>query len=137
MATLHSTVRAIVPDDDGDPMEYAVPVPFMYVNGDEPGITIGISAAGGGTVGIVYADNRWIYRVMVNGAELISGDDLRSGGMGGTHQDMIRSLCSFLGSDGESLYMSPDSGLAESYSTEQVEFLVSEYERLQMFGMES
>jgi hypothetical protein len=132
------TTFAIVPDGDGDPHEYAVEVPRMILGDSEPVILIGISAAGGGTVGESYANNGWAYTVLCDGEPVITGDDIRSGAMGATHAQMARTLCNFLSAAGESLYHSDDdSEYDDEYGDSAREFLISEYERLSSFGIES
>lgn len=107
----------------------------------EPEVIIAISAHGGGTVGESYADNGWDYSVYVNGAELISGCDLRSGGMPKTHAETARTLAAFLAHDGETLYsrslgrrVAPDTEPTATYAEDAAEFLISEYERLGLFS---
>jgi hypothetical protein len=75
---------------------YDVPA---LANGQPP-LTIGIAAAGGGTVGRSYADNGWIYTVHLDGDLVASGADLRSGGFPRTHQQMAAELAIFL-ADGD------------------------------------
>src|SRR5208282_241439 len=86
----------------GEPAELTVVVPRMYLGDSEPEIWIGISKVGGGTVGKSYSGT-WEYRVISGGVH-IEGADLRSGAMGATHEEMIRTLASFLYAAGESLY---------------------------------
>jgi hypothetical protein len=117
------------------PVEYEVTVPERYPG--DPEIVIAISAMGGGTVGKTYRDNRWEYAVKVNGDVLITGDDLRSGGMASGHAWMARTLAIFLSAAGESLRYSGDSSdYAGEYTGKVREFLEAEYERLSLFGLE-
>lgn len=62
----------------------------------DPELTISIAAAGGGTVGETYADNTWIYDVHLAGQLVMSGADLRSGGIPQSHQDMAGMLACWL-----------------------------------------
>jgi hypothetical protein len=122
-------------DADGDPHEYTTGVTPIYRSDGEHAVMIGISAAGGGTVGIAYASNRWSYTVTVDGEPVITGDDLRSGGLGSTHAEMTRSLANFLAAAGESLSLFDDrSEYAGEYTPAQQEFLAAEYERFGMFA---
>jgi hypothetical protein len=119
--------------------EYAVSIPTMYVKAmGETAITIGMSKVGGGTIGIAYANGSWEYAVNVNGVTAIEGNDLRSGAMGATHEEMARTLASFLGAAGESLYLADMSGRESEYAGEYDDdaraFLVAEYERLSAFA---
>lgn len=65
------------------------------------GITIGIDAVGGGTVGKAYADNDWYFEVRQNGEIVCEGSDLHSGGVPKTHRDMVAALLDFLENDAE------------------------------------
>jgi hypothetical protein len=116
--------------------EYSVTIPSLYVTpNDDPTVAIHMSANGGGTVGESYAHNDWLYAVEVNGAELITGTDLRSNGTPGTHAGMARTLAGFLSAYGESLhYSGGDSEYAGEYNETQREFLAAEYERFTMFA---
>lgn len=71
--------------------ELTVAVPEL-VDG-QPSLTISI---GGGTPGRAYADNHWVYAVHLDGVLVASGADLRSGGIGRTHQQMAAVLAVFL-----------------------------------------
>jgi len=62
----------------------------------DPELTISIAAAGGGTVGETYAHNTWIYDVHLAGHLVMSGADLRSGGIPQSHQDMAAMLACWL-----------------------------------------
>jgi hypothetical protein len=62
----------------------------------QPSLTISIAALGGGTPGRAYADNHWVYAVNLDGDLVASGADLRSGGLGRTHQQMAAVLAVFL-----------------------------------------
>lgn len=120
---------------DRDQHEYVTEVPAMYRNmPSEPAVTIGMSKVGGGTVGTAYPGS-WEYAVTVNGCEIITGGDLRSG-MPDTHEGMARCLASFLAAAGESLYLSEDgeSPYAGEYTGDASVFLISEYERLSAFA---
>jgi hypothetical protein len=124
--------------DAGD-YEYSVAVPSMYVApNDDPNIFIRISAHGGGTVGRAYAHNGWTYSVEVAGAEIITGDDLRSNATPGTHEGMARTLANMLAAAGESLHYhdmrGSESEYAEEYDRPARDFLTAEYERLSDFG---
>jgi hypothetical protein len=131
---LYAMVPVVV-DADGYPHEYAVEVPRQYTGDTEPRIMIGISASGGGTVGDAYANNGWQYTVMVSGEAIITGDDIRSGGIPATHARMAESLCNFLSAAGESLYhRDGESEYSDEYSDEQRAFLTDAYERFTMFG---
>jgi hypothetical protein len=123
-------------DSDGDPYEYAVELPTIQT--DDECVFIGISAAGGGTVGKSYANNSWLYAVKRDDLSIvISGSDIRSNATPATHAQMARTLCNFLSAAGESLYYGDDdSEYSDEYSDVQREFLAREYERLSMFGME-
>lgn len=114
--------------------EYTVIVPPL--SDDDVPVMIGISAAGGGTVGQSYADNRWDYAVYADGEMVISGQNLRSGRMGATHAEMARTLCSFLSADGETLAHPGDDApeLTDTYRMHARTFLASEYERLGLFA---
>lgn len=118
-----------------DQHEYVTEVPGMYRNmPSEPTITIGMNKTGGGTLGHTYTGT-WEYAVIVNGCEIITGDDLRSG-MPDTHEGMARCLASFLAAAGESLYLSEDgeSPYAGEYTGDASVFLIGEYERLSAFA---
>ena len=54
-------------DSDGYPMEYAVFVPMMLIDESEPSIEMRIDKAGGGTLGVFYANGSWSYAVSVDG----------------------------------------------------------------------
>lgn len=112
-------------DSDGYPMEYAVFVPMMLIDESEPSIEIGIDKAGGGTLGVFYANGSWSYAVSVDG-EILSGDDLHSG-LGKSHEDMARVLAGFLS----------DSYDAESLTDAQRAFLVNQADRLSEFASHS
>ena len=72
----------------------------------------------------------------MNGEPIITGADIRSGGIPATHQRMAESLCNFLSAAGESLYHRDDeSEFSDDYSDTQRAFLTDAYERLTMFGM--
>jgi hypothetical protein len=116
----------VVLDGEGFPHEYAAEVPGLYFGDAEPRVLIGISAHGGGTPGIAYANNGWSYTVLVNGSPLISDDDIHSGGMGKTHAEMARVLCDFMSTE----------EYADQFHGPAREFLDSERERLSMFGVE-
>jgi hypothetical protein len=120
--------------------EYQTTLPV--IGSDDQPVVIAISAHGGGTAGESYADNGWDYVVYADGSEIISGQDLRSGGMGATHAEMARVLCSFLSADAESLnYMvrgfhCEDAGRLDVYDDVAREFLSAEGERLGLFASE-
>jgi hypothetical protein len=127
--------------DAGD-FEYSVAVPSMYrAPNDDPNIIIRISAHGGGTVGRAYAHNGWTYSVEVAGAELITGDDIRSNATPATHAGMARTLANFLAAAGESLHYHDQRGseseYAETYDRPAQNFLTAEYERLSAFGADA
>lgn len=84
-------------------VEFGFKVPSLYFMPPkgERAIRVGISAVGGGTVGKSYASQTWIWGVWSNGRLVASGDDLRSGAGGATHEEMARTLCTFLAHDGE------------------------------------
>ena len=88
---------------DGYPCEYAVEVPGLYFGDSEPRVHIGINKLGGGTLGVLYPGT-WEWIVYANGEPVLEEADLRSGAQGATHDEMARSLCSFLSAAGESLY---------------------------------
>lgn len=120
---------------DGYPCEYAVEVPGLYFGDSEPRVHIGINKLGGGTLGVLYPGT-WEWIVYANGEPVLEEADLRSGAQGATHDEMARSLCSFLSAAGESLYgRDGDSEYAGEYTDEQTAFLVAEYERLSMFSV--
>jgi hypothetical protein len=105
---------------------------------EEPTITIGIPKLGGGTLGVAYANGGWEYAVYADGVPVIEGNDLRSGAMGATHDEMARTLADFLSNAEESLYHA-EMRLGESEYTDQYDddaraFLVAEYERLSQFA---
>lgn len=62
-------------------------------------LRLAISALGGGTVGDAYANNGWIYGLWHGGRLHRSGADLRSGGIGQTHQQMAALLTEQLTND--------------------------------------
>lgn len=121
--------------------EYQVDVPKMYVDAvDEPVITVAISAHGGGTVGTSYFGTGWDYAVYADGREVISGQDLRSGGAGGTHEGMARTLCAFLANDAETITtrhasQPEDAERLGVYDDEATAFLESEGERLSLYSL--
>jgi hypothetical protein len=120
---------------DIDDMEAWIDVPELYVTGDPP-IKIGIAAHGGGTVGRAYGNNGWDYVVTVDGEPIIEGSDLRSG-MPATHEDMAKTLCVFLCAAGESLkYNNAMSEYASEYDEQQRLFLIDQYERFSIYGIE-
>lgn len=124
--------------DPGD-YEYSVTVPSMYLEpNDDPVIVIRVSAHGGGTPGQAYAYNGWTYSVEVDGAELITGDDLRTNATPSTHASIARTLANFLAAAGESLHYhsqrSERSEYADEYDRPAQDFLTAEYERLSEFG---
>lgn len=131
--TLNPTYPAVL-DEDGYPHELTTGVSPVYRSDHESTVLIGISAVGGGTVGIAYANNHWRYTVTLDGKPVITGQDLRSGGMGATHQEMTRTLASFLAAAGESLYLSEDSPYAGEYEPDASVFLIGEYDRLSAFA---
>ena len=97
--------------------EYHVDVPSMYVEpNDDPAITIYVSAHGGGTVGQAYAHNGWTYSVTVDGSEIITGDDLRTGATPATHAGMAATLANFLAAAGESLSYHDQRGTESDYA---------------------
>jgi hypothetical protein len=85
---------AFPPDASGDPYEYVCEHPGQTWG--SPRVLIGITAHGGGTVGVAYAHNGWSYAVTRDGVLIAEGDDLQSGGMGATHDEMSRVLADFL-----------------------------------------
>ena len=123
--------------------EYSVGIPAM-VAGDAA-MTIYISAHGGGTVGKAYAGNGWDYLVTRNGATVLEGSDIRSGGMGAGHAEMARTLAGFLSAVGESFWshehMTRDgysaSEYGSEYTAEEAEFLAAEHERLGAFAADA
>ena len=124
--------------------EYRVTVPPMYRNSEEPTIEILISAVGGGTMGETYANNGWMYVVLADGAPILSGADIRSGGIPAGHAEMAATLCSFLSAAGESFYYHRGDESRSDYASEPAyqspgvrEFLVSETERLSAFATEA
>ena len=126
--------------DTPNDYEYSIDVPPIYFSADVPCqylnsvITISISAVGGGTVGKAYADNGWEYAVSVNGAEILSGNDLRSGSTPMTHAQMARRVADSLSAAGESPdYASWEAHLCHNCETVR-DFLIAEYERLGMFA---
>jgi len=77
------------------------------------GITIGISAVGGGTVGKAYANNHWQYEVRENSELICEGADLRSGWAPATHEVMAGTLLSFLDNEADVYTGSGEMGTAE------------------------
>ena len=122
-------------DSDGDPMEYAVRVPEMYADGDEPVILIGISKVGGGTLGESYSGS-WSYVITCDGITVISGSDFFCG-MPHDHEYTSRQVADYFGAVGESLtFRHEDSEHAGEYDETQTAFLVAEYERLSAYAEE-
>ena len=123
--------------------EYSVEVPSMYAApSDDPSVTIHLSAHGGGTVGQAYAHNGWTYAVVVDGTEIITGDDLRTNATPATHAGMAATLANFLAAAGESLHYHDQRGTESDYADEYPagpvrDFLTAEYERLSMFGIDA
>ncbi|WP_432830832.1 hypothetical protein [Dactylosporangium sp. CA-092794] len=62
-------------------------------------LRLGISALGGGTVGRAYANNGWIYGLWHGERLRRCGADLRSNGIGQTHQQMAVLLADHLATD--------------------------------------
>jgi len=118
---------------DLDEYEYWQEIPQLNIDDDL--MWIGISAHGGGTIGRSYGQNGWDYIVTVGDEPIITGDDMRSGAPA-THNEMAKTLCSFLSAAGESLRYSDTSQYHEEYSESQRQFLIAQYERLTMFEME-
>lgn len=110
-------------------VEYTFDVPTEYDRPDEDRIRIGMSAVGGGTIGKAYANNRWIWGVWVNDTLILSAADLHSNAVAATHAEMVRTLCTFLSADGDTIACggSPEN---ESYTSEQRKFLGYHNERL-------
>jgi hypothetical protein len=133
MAPIPGTGNTVVLDSDDDPYEYAVVVPGMYADGNEPVVAIGISKAGGGTLGESYSGT-WAYAITCDGQTVISGADMGSG-TPHTHPYMARIVADYFYAAGESLYLrAGDSEHAGEYDEAQTAFLVSEYERLGSFA---
>lgn len=62
----------------------------------DPTLQIRIAAVGGGTIARAYANNDWIYDVVLAGTLVCSGTDLRSGGVPQTHAQMAAALAEHL-----------------------------------------
>lgn len=117
------------PDDH----EYAFDVPAQYAN--EAPLVIHISAVGGGEVGESYADQQWAYSVTLDSVEMLHGDDLRSG-FTSTHDEMARSLASFLSAAGESLWhRNRSSEYWDEYTEDERSFLIDSYERFSLASL--
>jgi hypothetical protein len=133
------TIAPGVEDVLGYAAEYRVVVPSTYLvqPADEPVLIIGIAAVGGGTVGQVYADQEWLWDLWADEVLVASGRDLRSGAMGATHEQMARTLATFLSNDGEAFYYGyqPEAGNASvDYVQEAVEVLAGAWEQLGLFA---
>ena len=133
------TIAPGVEDVLGRDAEYRVVVPSTYFTrpADEPVLIIGIAAVGGGTDGEVYANQEWLWDLWAGEVLVASGRDLRSGAMGATHEQMARTLATFLSSDGEAFYYGyqPEAGNASGdYGPEAVEVLAVAWEQLGLFG---
>lgn len=121
--------------------EYAFNVPSNYAY--DPPLVIHISAVGGGTVGESYGNNQaWAYSVTIKpypnlrAREMLHGDDLSSG-FTATHEDMARSLASFLAAAGESLYRHDRSSeYWDEYTERERDFLIDTYERFSLASLE-
>lgn len=74
--------------------EAVYPVPAL--TDTDPTLEIRIAAAGGGTLGRRYTDTTWYYQVLLDGAVVSSGSDLRSGGIPHGHRYMAGVLAEFL-----------------------------------------
>lgn len=142
--------RAAVERDHGDVVdhfamhraepEYTVKIPAIAEV--DTVVEVGISVAGGGTVGETYADNEWIYSVWCDGELVISGGGLRSSADGATHHQMVGSLARFLASDAETIRnygaLSTDSAdeLSGDYTYTGREFLETHGERFSVWEFE-
>ena len=118
--------------------EYQTDVPASYgVPSGEPAITVYISAAGGGDLGVAYRWQRWLWAVEIDNEIIAEGSDLGSNDTAATHADMARILANFLAVAGESLYWSGDrSEYAREYAGPVRAFLENECERLALFADE-
>lgn len=118
------------------PVEYVVDIPSTYAPAPEweSPVRIGISAVGGGTLGEAYAWHTWIWGVWYRGDLVLSSDDLRSTGVAATHEMMVRTLCTFLASDGSMLSAGRKDDHLQGYWPDQREFLEAEHERLSLFA---
>ena len=112
--------------------EYVYPVPEQYA-GDPP-MSVWMSKVGGGTVGERYT-GAWAYSVTFRG-ERLHGDDITSN-TPATHEEMVRTLCSFLGAAGESVSMRDRSSeYWDEYTGKEREFLATWYERFQLASLD-
>ncbi|MFC4334071.1 hypothetical protein [Salininema proteolyticum] len=109
----------------------------------EPRVRIAVSAFGGGTVGKAYAGQTWAYAVLIDTDKspewVITGDDLRSGAMPATHEEMVRTLATFLSADGEHVAGGACEGecserICNQYDEPQREFLEANRERFALFS---
>jgi hypothetical protein len=118
---------------DDDEIEYTVEVPRQ--DQQDPVVTIGISAIGGGTVGRAYADQEWKWQVRYDGKVVASDDNLRSG-YPATHAQMAVTLAAFLATDAETI--SNDTGGELSVDDYPItrSFLEREGERLGIWWAE-
>lgn len=114
----------------GAEVEYTLKVPKEYGGADESDIRISVSAVGGGTFGEAYADNAWMWGVWSDGELVLSAANLHSPvTVGSTHQEMVRTLCSFLAHDGDVIACG-GTVEGESYTPAQKEFLGHNNERI-------
>ncbi|ROO52762.1 hypothetical protein EDC02_7703 [Micromonospora sp. Llam0] len=69
----------------------------------DPPLQVRIAAAGGGTIGRAYANNDWIYDVVLADTLVCSGADLHSGGVPHTHAQMAAVLAEHLANTSQPL----------------------------------
>jgi len=123
-----------VPDSDGYPHEYASSVPVIDGDATEPVILIGLSKAGGGTIGKAYSGS-WAYTVLCDGIPVIVAADLGGSPARGTHEEMTRILADFLAVAGESLaHRGDESDYSREYDAAARDSLAAAYERLSAFA---